>query len=552
MPDHIVSYKLERSTAGVEGNPNTGDLGSLSGTIETFGQGGLPAGPSATDTAYSDPAVPNPSYYYRLTATTADGVTLPYNVVKMSGVSSGAAILQVMYGGAVGAAGAGVTQKSIFGDAAGNVMIAGQMVYSNILGPGGVPLTSVGGQDMVIAKQTNLGQLIWSLRFGNVSNDSANSVAVDSSGYIWMIGSVSGGIDPGFLNIGTGPLTSYGGSDVALFRFQADGTLVAGWPKLLGGSGADTGLFVAIDASDNVYIAGTHSFFGTGLNCAQVGGPVLPVHGSAPGYGQQDVFLVKLNSSGVYQWGKSFGGSSNDVVTGLSIGGDGNPVISATTVSTDADFGGGALVLKSAKDGIVAKYASANGALSWLWQAGSALANGVASDPNGYVIVGGDLAANYSSNLGGGATPIYQGGGLFMLRLSPTGTFLWQYINGNDITGPHIASVAVDSSGNGYAVGEISTGLDFGNGWLLGKGGSDLLVFKVLASGPVAGNPPQIAWAKRGSPYGDRGTGCCVEPTTNSLLVLGDCGSVGIDLGATQVIQTAGSINNAFWIRISP
>lgn len=84
MPDHIVSYTLERSASGIEGSEETGYMGTLTGTIDILGQGGLPAGPGPADLSYSDPAVPNPEFYYRLTGTTADGVTLPFNVVKIS------------------------------------------------------------------------------------------------------------------------------------------------------------------------------------------------------------------------------------------------------------------------------------------------------------------------------------------------------------------------------------------------------------------------------------------------------------------------------------
>ncbi len=62
---------------------------------------------------------------------------------------------------------------------------------------GGGLLTSAGGTDVFIIKPAADGSHLWSNRFGNTSNQAGNSVAFDGAGNIVLTGATYGGFDAG-------------------------------------------------------------------------------------------------------------------------------------------------------------------------------------------------------------------------------------------------------------------------------------------------------------------------------------------------------------------
>jgi hypothetical protein len=308
------------------------------------------------------------------------------------------------------------------------------------------------------------------------------------------------------------------------------------WSKVFGGSGSDVGTGVAVDSSDNILLTGTHGFFGTG---ADFGGGALPT------YGQQDVFLAKLNSSGGYIWARSYGGSDSDAVTSIAVDGSGNPVIAGQFRST-VNFGSGNVTSAGDTDGYVGKYSGVDGSNLWFKRFGDIRgqsANGVAVDGSGNVLVTGDFLGTI--DFGGSMQTAALGGSFYVAKYNASGTHMWSKSYGAESNGPHAAGVAVDGNGRVIVTGEMITGIDFGFGWLLGQGGNDAFVLKLDSNSTVL-------WAKRGSPYGDRGSGITVDRSNNNIFVVGDCGTAGVDFGAQSVITTLNTSNNSYFLKISP
>jgi hypothetical protein len=89
----------------------------------------------------------------------------------------------------------------------------------------------------------------------------------------------------------------YGAPDVFVTKFTPDGTL--SYSTLVGGSGADLGLAIAVDSSGNAYVAGaTNSSF----DAATTGGIPFPATSNAylapfPGSGDpgSTTFVFELN-----------------------------------------------------------------------------------------------------------------------------------------------------------------------------------------------------------------------------------------------------------------
>jgi hypothetical protein len=84
---------------------------------------------------------------------------------------------------------------------------------------------------------------------GGTDHDLGQSVAVDSSGNVYITGSFRGTVDfdPG---TGTDNHTSAGEEDIFLTRINADGSY--GYTKTMGGTDHDYGQSVAVDSSGNV------------------------------------------------------------------------------------------------------------------------------------------------------------------------------------------------------------------------------------------------------------------------------------------------------------
>ncbi len=107
--------------------------------------------------------------------------------------------------------------SSVTTDADENVIITGW--YSGAIDIGGDNLVSAGASDIFVAKLDQAGDHLWSRRFGDVNDQSAYSVAVDASQNVIVAGGFYGTVD-----FGGGPLTSAGGLDLCLVKFDAAGT----------------------------------------------------------------------------------------------------------------------------------------------------------------------------------------------------------------------------------------------------------------------------------------------------------------------------------------
>ena len=140
----------------------------------------------------------------------------------------------------------------------------------------------LGGFDAWIIKYTNAGDTVFSQQWGTSEADGARSVAVASSGNIYV---------SGYTNDAFPGESSAGGLDMFLRKFQSDGTEV--FTKQYGSAGHEYGNGIQVNTSDGVeevFVAGTTNGDFGGTN---------PVD---TGYGNTDIILVKFDSSGGLTW----------------------------------------------------------------------------------------------------------------------------------------------------------------------------------------------------------------------------------------------------------
>jgi hypothetical protein len=171
--------------------------------------------------------------------------------------------------------------------------------------------------DAFLSKFDSNGTFLWARTWGGEGYDDGPGVAVDGVGNIYVAGMYASktiDFDPAGGGATGHPAQDSGFvTDVFLVKFDPGGSFV--WVKTMGGQGAiDSGEIVAVDAGNNVYLAGR--FECTSCDFNPGGTPeVRSSHGSS------DAFVVKLDSGGAFQWARTWGGTGADLVGSLALDG---------------------------------------------------------------------------------------------------------------------------------------------------------------------------------------------------------------------------------------
>lgn len=137
----------------------------------------------------------------------------------------------------------GTTQSDTFNkvkvDKEGNIIVFG-------LTCGSFPeFTLIGVCDLLLVKYDQSGNLIWLKQYGTDQYETAESLALDSDGGIYLTG------------LTYGKFTSEnnkGGSDIYVLNFDSSGSLI--WSFQIGTTLDDVGKSITVDSSKDVYITG--------------------------------------------------------------------------------------------------------------------------------------------------------------------------------------------------------------------------------------------------------------------------------------------------------
>jgi hypothetical protein len=151
--------------------------------------------------------------------------------------------------------------KSVAVDSSGNVYVAGE-TYGAL--PGNA---SSGDVDMFATKYDSAGNRLWIKQWGTASGEECGGIAIDSAGGILVAGDSEGNLGP----------TQVGARDAFVTRLSSTGDLLG--TQQFGTTDRDYANGIATDSAGNVYIGGTtEGSFG------------------APNAGGMDVYLAKLNA----------------------------------------------------------------------------------------------------------------------------------------------------------------------------------------------------------------------------------------------------------------
>lgn len=109
---------------------------------------------------------------------------------------------------------------------------------------GSLAWDNVGGLDAFVARWTSAGVRTWARQLGTAADESGYGVATDASGTVYLAGSSTGALVPGYV----------GGHDAYLASYTSDGTRE--WVKHLGSTADEVALGAAMRSSGGVYLVG--------------------------------------------------------------------------------------------------------------------------------------------------------------------------------------------------------------------------------------------------------------------------------------------------------
>jgi hypothetical protein len=346
-------------------------------------------------------------------------------------------------------------------DSNGNIYTTGYFVGTVDFDPGAgtANLTSVGESDIFISKLDNNGNFVWAKSIGGVNNEGVHEFVLDSNGYIYAVGSFVGTTDfnP---DAGVFNLTSAGSNDIFVFKLDNLGSFV--WAKRMGGVDGDQGVGIALDTNGNVYTTGVFratADFDPGAGTFNL-----------VGAGNNDIYISKLDSLGIFVWAKGMGEPNNDGGAGIALDTNGNVYTTGSYVGTvDFDPGAGTANLTSAgnTDIFVSKLDSGG---NFIWAksmggtAGDSSARIVRDSSDNFYLTGNfagtaDFDPNASTvNLtSAGLTDI------FVTKLNSNGNFAWAK-NMGGTQDEYSEDIALDSSSQVFTTGTFVGVADFDPG----------------------------------------------------------------------------------------
>jgi photosystem II stability/assembly factor-like uncharacterized protein len=288
----------------------------------------------------------DPSVLY---AGTGSGFFTDAFVTKLNAAGSGL-LFSTLLGGSSDETGNGIAV-----DGSGNIYVTGQTTSFNYPLANPVQSAPPANKSCFSAFVTKLNPAVPSYSFSTYLRgsacDTANSVAVDSSGNVYVTGTtgsndflIANAFQPTFSG------QQFGGSDAFVTKLTSAGALT--YSTYLGGSNAETGFGIAADSSGNAYITG----FTNSTNFPTMN-PIQPGSG---GNSNSDVFVTKLNSSGsALVYSTYLAGSGVETGRGIAVDSANNAYIAGSSDSADFPLVAGALRTRSPM------YKSVDGAATW-------------------------------------------------------------------------------------------------------------------------------------------------------------------------------------------
>jgi len=347
---------------------------------------------------------------------------------------------------------------SVAVDAAGNAYVTGHF-QSPEFRIGDRVFTNRGDYDYLVAKVDADGTFQWAHDGGGEGYDYGHGIAVTPKGDVYVTGSFSGTV-----TLGEARSLDAEGKSLFVARYDTDGQLV--WSRLAGNDQEQSGHNIAVGPRGDCYVSG------------YVSGVVeLSGHKFGSSTSVKDIFVARLDAEGKLVWARTAGGKSDGLSTGVAVDGHGNCYLTGM-FKNKASFGSTTLVSTGEYDVFVSRF-DADGTPAWAYSGGGEKIDyglGVATDLSGNCYVTGKFTddvrfmGQHMMKLGGRD--------LYVARFTPKGQMDWLEMIGGAHSDLSYA-VAVDSRGNCFLSGAFSPGTQYQSHKLTSRGSNDIFLIKL-------------------------------------------------------------------------
>lgn len=288
---------------------------------------------------------------------------------------------------------------------------------------------------------------------------------------------------------------------------------------------------IATDGQGNVYATG---YFKGNVDFDPGQGTVM-----LSKFGNYDVFILKLDADGIFQWAKQFGGPNDDFGTGLSI--QGSNIYLTGAYQRFMEFGAGqaqlSLTAIGRQDVFVAKL-NTDGNVLWtksLGGYGDDIGRTISVGASGNVYISGYFSSN------GDFDPaeeeeftLFWGGGddTFIVKLDGNGSFVWARSVGGKNSDRSVR-IGIDQNEHIYVTGDFYESGDFDpspkNLKLTSMGKKDIFILKLNSGG-------DLLWANSfGGESDDEVRSMTIDNRGNLYLTGAFTGRVDFDPGVETV-----------------
>ena len=253
--------------------------------------------------------------------------------------------------------------------------------------------------------------------WGGVDLDEGHDMVIDSSNNVYVVGKTAS--------------FTVGGYDIFLVKYDSSGAQV--WNQTWGEVNNDEGYGIALDLTGNIYV--------TGINVVN------------PGV-DNDMVLVKYNSSGVQKWNRTWGGGSDERGYDVAVDSSGNIFVTGMTVSFGPGTCGAFLVKYNSSGSQLWNQTWGDGAIEY--------GNAIALGTSGNIYLSGSTTSYGPPNTN-----------VFLVQFNSSGDWQWsQFWGGGSIE--VAADITIDSQENIYVAGSTNS---------FTAGGYDTLLIKYNISG---------------------------------------------------------------------
>jgi len=451
-------------------------------------------------------------------------------------------------------------------DQEGNAYVCGTFFGPSVTFAGQT-FNSVENSAAILVKRDANGGLVWARA---IDGAECFAVDVDAAGNSYITGyfevdSVDFGTttlyNPARFNTSIQSSTKYA---AFLVKFDPLGNVL--WAKSFDNQidAKTKGIDVKIDQAGNCYLAGSFFIYNSIASAElSLSGISLAMY---PGSGLEDVFLIKYNSNGDFQWIRTAGGTSFEEPTSLAIDAIGNVIMAGVFGGNIIEFDANSILTQnnppnnSRTDFFIAKYTSQGDVISASQSlgGGTVRCEGIATDNEGNCFITGYFNAdtlyyngveliNSDTTSSGGPAPLEYYSDMFIYKINQIGEVLWakSFGLGDGYAIDYAYGITTDSDGNCYITGTFSNEINFGDINLLSNGNGDVFVTKIDPDG----NP---LWAQSaGGSSSERGFAIVID-ASNNVFISGsyDGGTFGETLNFGSLQATYFGSNTGFLAKL--